>query len=245
MFALGLAKKVLIADNLAPLSQMVFDRLAPAGGTPLVLAWMGALAYTFQIYFDFSGYSDMAIGLARMFNIKFPLNFDSPYKSKDIAEFWRRWHITLSTFLRNHLYIPLGGNRRGEARRCFNLMATMLLGGMWHGAGWNFAIWGGLHGFYLVAHRLWQQQTRSYAFVRQKSYLFFAQTLTLASVVLAWVFFPRPHPAAGAGRSGEHGWTCRARGCPSVCNYSLPAWNQSSRLVHGLADRGRRALLCS
>ena len=114
-------------------------------------AWVGALAYTFQLYFDFSGYSDMAIGLARMFGIRFPMNFNSPYKAANIIDFWRRWHITLSRFLRDYLYIPLGGNRKGPSRRHVNLMATMLLGGLWHGAGWTFVIWGGLHG--VLPHR--------------------------------------------------------------------------------------------
>ena len=127
---------------------------AAAQGAPLsfVEAWYAAASYALQIYFDFSGYSDMAIGLARMLNVRFPLNFASPYKAANIAEFWRRWHITLSRFLRDNVYIPLGGNRRGEARRNVNLMATMLLGGLWHGAAWNFVLWGGLHGLYLVVH---------------------------------------------------------------------------------------------
>ena len=115
------------------------------------------LAYALQIYFDFSGYSDMAIGLARMANVRFPLNFNSPYKARDIADFWRRWHMSLSRFLRDYLYIPLGGNRHGEARRVVNLMLTMLLGGLWHGAAWTFVAWGGLHGLYLIVHRLWGQ----------------------------------------------------------------------------------------
>jgi alginate O-acetyltransferase complex protein AlgI len=208
LFTLGLAKKVLIADNLAPLSQIAFDTLAKAGPVPLTLSWMGVLAYTFQIYFDFSGYSDMAIGLARMFNVKFPLNFNSPYKSKDIADFWRRWHITLSTFLRDHLYIPLGGNRKGEPRRYVNLMITMLLGGMWHGAGWNFAIWGGLHGLYLIIHRAWQRFTVSTGAFSGGVAVILGQLLTLLAVVAAWVFF-RAHTFGQAlnllaGMSGLH-----------------------------------------
>ncbi len=137
------------------------------------------LSYALQIYFDFSGYSDMAIGLARMLNVRFPLNFASPYKAADIAGFWRCWHITLSRFLRDYVYIPLGGNRRGEARRNVNLMATMLLGGLWHGAAWNFVLWGGLHGTYLIVqHRFpW----RLPAIV--------GHVLTLFAVVVAWVPF--------------------------------------------------------
>ena len=114
------------------------------------------LAYTFQLYFDFSAYSDMAVGMARMMNMRFPVNFESPYKAVNIVDFWRRWHITLSRFLREYLYIPLGGNRRGLVRRYANLLITMLLGGLWHGAGWTFVIWGGLHGSYLVVNHLWQ-----------------------------------------------------------------------------------------
>jgi D-alanyl-lipoteichoic acid acyltransferase DltB (MBOAT superfamily) len=209
LFALGLAKKVLIADNLAPLARTVFDTLPQTGKVPLLLAWMGALAYTFQIYFDFSGYSDMAIGLARMFNVKFPLNFNSPYKSRDISDFWRRWHITLSTFLRDHLYIPLGGNRKGEGRRCLNLMVTMLLGGLWHGAGWNYVIWGGLHGMYLVAHRLWQRRVAGIGLLNGRAFTFGGRALTLLSVVAAWVFF-RAHTLEDArnllaGMGGLHG----------------------------------------
>src|SRR6185295_4237272 len=125
--------------------------------------WGGALAYTFQLYFDFSGYSDMAIGLSRMFGVRLPLNFDSPYKAVNIIDFWRRWHMTLSRFLRDYLYFPLGGNRRGKARRYLNLMITMLLGGLWHGAGWTFVIWGGLHGLYLVINHAWQAATHGIA----------------------------------------------------------------------------------
>ena len=154
IFTIGLAKKVLIADNLSPLAIPVFA----AGAEPtLIEAWIGVLAYTFQLYFDFSGYSDMAIGLSRLFGVKLPLNFNSPYKAANIADFWRRWHMTLSRFLRDYLYIPLGGSRRGEAMRYRNLMLTMLLGGLWHGAGWTFVIWGGLHGLYLVLQQAWQR----------------------------------------------------------------------------------------
>jgi alginate O-acetyltransferase complex protein AlgI len=205
MFTLGLAKKVLIADNLAPMSQAIFDNhaLAPT----LVPAWIGALAYTFQLYFDFSAYSDMAIGLARMFNVQFPLNFNSPYKATDISDFWRRWHMTLSHFLRDHLYIPLGGNRHGEPRRLLNLMMTMLLGGLWHGAAWTFVIWGALHGFYLVVHHTWQRLTKDSApsaWISRASW-----ALTLLAVIVGWVFF-RAHSVAQAlvilkGMAGLYG----------------------------------------
>lgn len=149
---IGLFKKVVIADSLSGYANVVFD--GAAGGTTPTFAeaWLGTLAYTFQIYFDFSGYSDMAIGLARLFGIKLPINFNSPYKARNMSEFWRRWHMTLSRFLRDYLYIPLGGSRKGSARRYVNLMVTMLLGGLWHGAGWIFVLWGGLHGLYLCIH---------------------------------------------------------------------------------------------
>src|SRR6202034_4464523 len=121
-------------------------------------AWFGALAYAFQIYFDFSGYSDMAIGLGRMIGFEFLKNFDAPYKAESISDFWRRWHISLSTWLRDYLYIPLGGNRGSRFRTRVNLMITMLLGGLWHGANWTFVIWGALHGFFLVVHQEWKRR---------------------------------------------------------------------------------------
>ena len=180
IFLLGLAKKLVLADTFAnsPMSASP----PPAQGAPLsfVEAWYAAASYALQIYFDFSGYSDMAIGLARMLNVRFPVNFASPYKAANIAEFWRRWHITLSRFLRDHVYIPLGGNRHGEARRNVNLMATMLLGGLWHGAAWNFVLWGGLHGLYLVIHGRFRWTLPSAVAGR---------TLTLLAVVIAWVPF--------------------------------------------------------
>lgn len=153
LFTIGLAKKVLIADQLAVYATPVFSA-ADTGSTPTFLeAWGGLLAYSFQLYFDFSGYADMAVGLAKIFGIDLPINFNSPYKSKNIIDFWRRWHITLSSFLRDYLYIPLGGSKKGS--KSFNLVVTMLLGGLWHGAGWNFVIWGGLHGLYLIINHQW------------------------------------------------------------------------------------------
>ena len=161
----------------------------------LPTAWGGALAYTMQIYFDFSGYSDMAIGLARMFGIRFPGNFDSPYKAGSIIEFWRRWHMTLSRFLRDYLYIPLGGNRRGPVRRYVNLMITMLLGGLWHGANWTFVAWGLLHGAALiVAHAGAGLRARWPAAVLPSGRLgrLAGWALTMAVVVVAWVVFRAP-----------------------------------------------------
>jgi D-alanyl-lipoteichoic acid acyltransferase DltB (MBOAT superfamily) len=192
IFVVGLAKKVLIADNIAPMVAPVFA----AGAHPqLVEAWIGTLAYALQLYFDFSGYSDMAIGLSRLFGVKLPLNFNSPYKAANISEFWRRWHMSLSRFLRDYLYIALGGNRYGRLERGRNLMLTMLLGGLWHGAGWNFVIWGGLHGLYLVVHQGWWFLTRQNALAtldETRWWPWFSQALTFFAVMLAWVFFRAP-----------------------------------------------------
>ena len=149
LFILGLAKKVLLADGVAGLADMVFNQSAPG----FITAWLGALSYTVQIYFDFSGYSDMAVGLGLLFGFTLPQNFNSPYKSISITDFWRRWHISLSNWLRDYLYIPLGGNKKGGGRTLFNLFATMLLGGLWHGASWTFVLWGGYHGVLLAIER--------------------------------------------------------------------------------------------
>ena len=171
IFFFGLAKKVLIADSLSPTASSVFDGAA-AGHLPgLTNAWLGTLAYTLQLYFDFSGYTDMAIGLARIFGVRLPINFNSPYQSTSIVDFWRRWHITLSRFLRDYLYIPFGGNRRGKTRRYLNLMITMLLGGLWHGANWTFLFWGGLHGAYLCVNHAWAAIARRRSFAIAYGYL--------------------------------------------------------------------------
>jgi alginate O-acetyltransferase complex protein AlgI len=182
---LGLAKKLVLADGFAPFADRGFDAAAHGAQLSLLEAWYALLAFSLQIYFDFSGYSDIAIGVAAMFGIRFPLNFNSPYKALDIQDFWRRWNMTLSRFLRDFLYIPLGGNRHGEARRVLNLMLTMLLGGLWHGAAWKFLLWGGLHGLYLIIHQEWQRRTS--AWMRLPRFL--AQSLTLLAVILAWVPF--------------------------------------------------------
>jgi len=191
IFAIGLAKKVLIADSLAAYAAPVFD---PHSDAPTFFhAWGGALAYTFQLYFDFSGYSDMAIGLSRLFGVQLPLNFNSPYKSLNITEFWRRWHMTLSRFLRDYLYIPLGGNRNGPVRRHLNLVTTMLLGGLWHGAGWNFVIWGALHGGFLVVNHAWKGVSHRLPWRMPYGLSkVFAGILTFACVVVAWVYFRAP-----------------------------------------------------
>lgn len=211
-FAIGLFKKAVLADGIAPFANTGFA--AAASGQPLTLleAWGGALAYTFQLYFDFSGYSDMAIGLSRLFGIRLPLNFDSPYKATNIIDFWRRWHMTLSRFLRDYLYFPLGGNRKGKARRHVNLLITMLLGGLWHGAGWTFMIWGGLHGCYLVVNHVWHALRDRLGYpVGRETRLgnISARTLTFLAVVVGWVFFRAPNVDAAltmlAGMIGLHG----------------------------------------
>jgi len=179
IFALGLFKKVVIADSLAKWANEGFGA---APSLNFFESWVAVLSYTFQLYFDFSGYADMAIGIALMFNIVLPVNFFSPYKSLSIQEFWRRWHITLSRFLRDYVYISLGGNRRREWATTRNLFLTFLLGGLWHGAGWTFIIWGALHGAAMVVHRIWSKL--GLALPRWLAWL-----VTFIFVVVAWVFF--------------------------------------------------------
>lgn len=181
-FAAGLFKKTVFADGIAPYASATFQ--AADHGQPLDFghSWLGALAYSLQLYFDFSGYSDMAIGLALMFGIVFPINFNSPYKAVSVIDFWHRWHITLSRFLRDYLYIPLGGNRKGGARRYLNLYVTMLLGGLWHGAAWTFVAWGAIHGLGLLVNHAWRTTG-----IRLP--VFAGWILTLIFVVVAWVPF--------------------------------------------------------
>lgn len=186
IFAIGLAKKVLIADTVAPYSNAAFDTAASGEPVGLLLAWSGALAYAMQIYFDFSGYSDMALGLGRMFGFQLPVNFNAPYRSRSITEFWRRWHITLSHFLRDYLYISLGGNRAGQVRTLINLMIVMLLGGLWHGAAWTFVVWGWLHGLALIWCRLMERLKPGGLFRRLP---WVSVGVTFLFVVITWVFF--------------------------------------------------------
>ena len=195
IFLIGLFKKVILADHLGPVASGVFA--AASAGEPLHFfpAWKGAIAYTLQLYFDFSGYSDMAIGGARLFGIRLPLNFNSPYQANNIIDFWRRWHMTLSRFLRDYLYIPFGGNRKGKARRYINLMLTMTIGGLWHGAAWSFALWGCLHGLYLVANHAWQAVFPPIDAWWSRG---IARLVTLLAVVVAWVPFRAPTLAAAA-----------------------------------------------
>ncbi len=179
-FSLGMAKKVLIANGCGKIADLTFS----AGSLYWFDAWYGAVAYAFQIYFDFSGYSDMAIGLGLMFGFVFPKNFSSPYQSASITEFWRRWHISLSTWLREYLYFPLGGNRKGKSRTAINLAIVMVLGGFWHGASWNFIIWGVLHGALLGFERSMGRQSLYFRMRRPVRV-----ALTFGLVVIAWVFF--------------------------------------------------------
>ncbi|MCL4847167.1 MAG: MBOAT family protein [Acidobacteria bacterium] len=179
-FSVGLAKKVLLANPCGKIADLAFD----AGSLHVLEAWYGVTAYAFQIYFDFSGYSDMAIGLGLMLGFVFPKNFDSPYLSKSITEFWRRWHISLSTWLRDYLYLPLGGNRKGPARTYVNLAVVMLLGGLWHGAAWNFVVWGAMHGAMLAIERA---RGKAAMYDRLPSSLRMAATFVF--VLFTWVFF--------------------------------------------------------
>jgi D-alanyl-lipoteichoic acid acyltransferase DltB (MBOAT superfamily) len=190
IFCIGLFKKVMIADTVAQFSTPVFN--AASSGTLITFfeGWGAALAYTFQLYFDFSGYSDMAIGLGLMFGVRLPLNFNSPYKATSIIDFWRRWHMTLSRFMLDYLYIPLGGNQKGPVRQYMNLIITMLLGGLWHGAGWTFVIWGGVHGIYLFFNHAWRAAQTSLRWnLNGKSYRYASRLLTFFAVVAAWVMF--------------------------------------------------------
>lgn len=186
LLSLGLFKKVVVADTFSPWVAAAFDTNAPL---TLFEAWGGVLSYTFQIYFDFSGYSDMALGLGKLFNIDLPINFNSPYKALSISDFWRRWHMTLSSFLRDYLYIPLGGNRQGKLRRNVNLMTTMLLGGLWHGSSWNFVVWGGLHGAYLVVNHAYRRLFSTLNITPPRIMIPLHWMFTFGSVAFAWVFF--------------------------------------------------------
>ena len=183
LFSIGLFKKVVIADTFATWANNGFD---VATSLNLLEAWATSLSYTFQLYFDFSGYTDMAIGVSLMLNIKLPANFNSPYKAKDIQDFWRRWHITLSTFLRDYIYIPLGGNQVSKYRNSFNLFSVFLIGGLWHGASWMFVLWGAFHGVAMVIHRIWKD-------MGFKMNSFLAWFITFNFINITWVFFRAKH----------------------------------------------------
>lgn len=204
LFSIGLAKKVLIADGLAPIADGVFEAAAAGHAIAPAEAWIGTVAYSFQIYFDFSGYCDMALGLALLFGVKLPMNFNSPYKARSIVDFWRRWHITLSTFLRDYLYIPLGGNRKGGLFRYRNLFIVMLLGGLWHGAAWTFVVWGGLHGLYLCVNHAWNKTMNGKLQLNPVATV----AMTFLAVTVAWVIFRAESFEAGflvlAGMLGQN-----------------------------------------
>ena len=193
LFVFGLAKKVLVADNIGAYADRVFGAAASGDAVGFTVAWSGVLAYSMQIYFDFSGYTDMALGAARMFNIDLPVNFDSPYKSGSVREFWRRWHITLGRFLREYVYIPLGGNRRGDFRTRLHLAAVLVLGGVWHGAAWTFVVWGALHGSAVIVNNLWQGwRERHWPDLPQRGGWPYAAASVLATflfVSVTWIFF--------------------------------------------------------
>jgi alginate O-acetyltransferase complex protein AlgI len=212
LFLIGLYKKMLLADPLSSYVATVYGAAAQGLTLTWFDAWLGTLAFAMQIYFDFSGYSDMAIGLARLFGIKFPINFASPYQAGSINEFWKRWHITLTRFLREYLYFPLGGNRCGPWRHALNIMATMLLSGLWHGAGWTFVIWGGLHGFCMVVAHRWHGLVKALGWrVDHWWYRGLAVSLTFVVVLFTWVFFRAPTlRVAGnvlSSMVGQHGLT--------------------------------------
>ena len=200
LFIIGLVKKAALADSLAQVADPLFQKalLTPLG---LQEAWAAAGCYTLQIYFDFSGYSDMAIGLALMFGLRLPFNFDAPYRSASIREFWRRWHITLSRFLRDYLYIPLGGNRWGALAQARNVVVTMLLGGLWHGAAWTFVCWGGLHGAALAVNGAWDRLGTRVPRLRMPGLLGWA--VTMLFVTASWVLFRAPDFTSAASMLGS------------------------------------------
>ncbi len=228
MLVVGLFKKVVIADQVAPTANLVFSHAA-TDTLSFVEAWCGAMAYTFQLYFDFSGYSDMTIGLGFLFGIRLPENFNSPYQATSIVDFWRRWHMTLSYFLRNYLYIPLGGNRGGSARRYLNLLLTMLLGGLWHGAAWTFVAWGALHGTYLCINHAWAALRERLGWTAGQGVLarHAAMALTLVAVVVGWVMFRAPSfEVAGRMLSAMFGGSGLSlpRSLPEAVLQRLPSW---------------------
>jgi len=211
IFIVGLFKKVVLADGVAVYAGPLFDAAGTGAHPGVADAWIGALAYTFQLYYDFSGYTDMAIGGARLFGIVLPENFRAPYQSASLIDFWRRWHMTLSRFLRDYLYVPLGGNRHGLARRHLNLLATMLLGGLWHGAAWTFVFWGGFHGVGLIVNHGWRALLGRLGFAPGHFGLpgrVAGVVVTFLVVVVGWVFFRADSLAAAghilAGMAGLH-----------------------------------------
>ncbi len=209
LLTVGLLKKVAVADNLALIAEPLYAAAADGRALSLAEGWVAAGAFGLQIYFDFSGYSDMAIGLGLMFGLRFPLNFNAPYRAASIRDFWRRWHMTLSRFLRDYLYIPLGGNRFGPARQFAAVLATMLLGGLWHGASWTFVIWGGLHGLALAVNHAWQRTGLRLPWGA-------GWLLTMLFVFATWVVFRAETFGAAldivTAMAGGHGWSLAVHG---------------------------------
>jgi D-alanyl-lipoteichoic acid acyltransferase DltB (MBOAT superfamily) len=223
LFLIGLVKKVVLADKLAEIATPLFTLIANGKSLTLAEAWVAAGGYTLQLYFDFSGYSDMAIGLGLLFGFTIPTNFTAPYVALSIRDFWRRWHITLSRFLRDYLYIPLGGNRFGLPRQIYALMVTMILGGLWHGAGWTFVVWGAWHGFGLAGNHVWGKT--GLTLPRAVSWL-----MTMLFIIVGWVVF-RSETLSHAWTmlitmTGGHGWSLIVNDVPhrwSVLLFALPA----------------------
>lgn len=248
VFSIGLFKKVILADSISPFTKVVFEAAFKGQALSFLEAWSGGISYTLQLYFDFSGYSDMAIGLSQLIGVKLPLNFHSPYQAVNVIEFWRRWHITLSRFLKDYLYIPLGGNRKGSSRRFINIMITMLLGGLWHGAAWTFVIWGGLHGFYLVMNHLWHAIRRFLGYDLSRSTWWgraVARAVTFTAVVVAWVFF-RAESFDGAmgmfrGMAGFNGFVLPEAWLPYSGGFGQ--WLSGHGAVFGATPAFPRALL--
>jgi len=224
IFVVGLFKKVVVADGLAVYADAGYATVKAGHALDTASAWVTVLCYSFQLYYDFSGYSDMAVGLARMFGFRLPVNFYSPYKSASIIDFWRRWHITLSRFLRDYLYIPLGGNRRGAARRYLNLGIVMLLGGLWHGANWTFVLWGGAHGVMLAVNHAWRALPLSRSFALKTALAqAIAVLVTFTAVTLAWVLF-RSETLADAKTMFAFLWLIRGQFTDLKSALALTEW---------------------
>ncbi|WP_367872600.1 MBOAT family protein [Luteolibacter sp. Populi] len=244
LFSMGLFKKVVIADNLAPIANTLF-LLASRDDRDLTMAeaWTAAITFGLQLYFDFSGYSDMAIGAARMFGIKLPVNFHSPYKSVSIVDFWRRWHITLSRFLRDYVYFSLGGNRKGPFLRYSNLLVTMLLGGLWHGAGWTYILWGGMHGLFLCVNHAWFALRKKFSIRALPKPL--AIVLTCIVVMAAWVpFRAGAFELAGDGSAAKALEATRTILASMFGFHGFGGWPDSLSLIEVKASHAQRAVAC-
>ncbi len=231
LFFFGLFKKCVLADGVAVHASLLFGGVHQGAVPTLLESWFGALAYTLQLYFDFSGYSDMAVGLGCLFGVRLPVNFDSPYQATSIVDFWRRWHLTLSRFLRDYVYFALGGSRHGRFRKSINLLLTMLLGGLWHGAGWTFLLWGGLHGLYLVINHAWVDlsQRLGWTFTRDRWWgRHTARGVTFLAVVIGWVIFRAPTlgeaQAVLVGMTGWNGIVCPSAWMRDLNHVGLTGW---------------------